>query len=211
MRKGIAISATALAALAVTAAPANANSWGDVPPPDKVTIKVINLNGSGCPKDSATAVVSPDREAFTIAYSAYTVQAGGNIPPIEARKNCLITLTVLVPGGFTYAVASTDHRGYADLQPGAIASQGASYWFQGHSQTTLTQHSIPVDSTNWQFTDKVSIPNLIYRPCGEDRYFIINTELGVRAGTDKSKISLLALDSTDGSIKTTYHFAWKKC
>ena len=31
------------------------------------------------------------------------------------------------------------------------------------------------------------------------------------AGTDKTKTSFITMDSTDGSINTVYHFAWKKC
>ncbi|MBZ4324335.1 DUF4360 domain-containing protein, partial [Streptomyces huiliensis] len=45
------------------------------------------------------------------------------------------------------------------------------------------------------------------------RYFNINTELRVDAGTsDTAKTtSFLMMDSTDGNISTLYHFAWKQC
>ncbi|MBT2213438.1 DUF4360 domain-containing protein [Actinomadura sp. NEAU-AAG7] len=213
MRKGIAISATALAALGVTAAPTNANASRTVPPPEKVTITVGSVIGSGCPTGTTAFVVSPDREAFTVAYSAYTAQAGGNSQPTDGRKNCQIALSVHVPQGFTYAIASTDHRGYASLQPGAVASQLASYYFQGLPKTTYVEHPIPTGLYgNWQFTDAVEIPQLVYKPCGVERYFNINTELRVAVGTsDASKVSFVAMDSTDGDLRTTYHFSWKTC
>ena len=52
----------------------------------------------------------------------------------------------------------------------------------------------------------------MYAPCGEERYFNINTELRVDAKSAKSAdTSFMAMDSTDGSINTLYHFAWKEC
>jgi hypothetical protein len=212
MRKGIAISAAALAALAATAAPASAKVPG-THGPTKVTIEVGSVNGSGCPPNTAAVVVSPDKEAFTVTYSQYTAQAGGSSKPTDARKNCQISLIVHVPGGFTYAIASTDHRGYAALQLGAKATQVASYYFQGLPHTAATEHPIPAAlKGSWQFTDEVPIPQLIYKPCGTERYFNINTELRVDVGaSDESKVSFASMDSTDGSIKTTYHFAWKEC
>jgi hypothetical protein len=50
-------------------------------------------------------------------------------------------------------------------------------------------------------------------PGGERRNFNINTELRVSAGSSdpKKTTSFMTMDSTDGSINTTYHFAWKRC
>lgn len=52
----------------------------------------------------------------------------------------------------------------------------------------------------------------MYAPCGEERYFNINTEMRVDAkSADPKSTSYMAMDSTDGSINTLYHFAWKEC
>ncbi|BCK68336.1 hypothetical protein Srufu_022890 [Streptomyces libani subsp. rufus] len=52
----------------------------------------------------------------------------------------------------------------------------------------------------------------MYAPCGEERYFNINTEMRVDAkSADPKSTSYMAMDSTDGSINTLYHFAWKQC
>ncbi|HEX8865764.1 MAG TPA: DUF4360 domain-containing protein, partial [Lentzea sp.] len=68
-------------------------------------------------------------------------------------------------------------------------------------------------SDNWQATDTTDIAAIVYHPCGEKRNFNINTELRANAGTSdpKKTTSFIAMDSTDGSIETTYHFAWKTC
>lgn len=211
------IAATGLAAMTLLTAPMlPGKSWGgDVPPPpDKIVIDVATVNGSGCPANTAAVAVSDDNTAFTVTYSAYLAQVGVGAKPTDFRKNCELDLRVHVPQGFTYAIAETDHRGFAHLEPGASALQKASYYFQGMSQTTSAEHPIssPIDD-NWQATDQVDVASLVWAPCGEERNFNINTELRVNAGTsDPTKTtSFVSMDSTDGSVKTTYHFAWKQC
>ncbi|MFJ6795137.1 DUF4360 domain-containing protein [Streptomyces sp. NPDC091268] len=182
-------------------------------PVDQVTVDVATVNGSGCRPGSATVAVSPDNTAFTVTYSEYLAQAGGGVAAAEARKNCLLSLVVHVPQGYTYAVAQVDYRGFGSLQEGAVGTQKASYYFQGMAQTAYRTHKFngALDD-NWQATDTTGIEALVFAPCGAQRNFNINTELRAEVGTsDPSKTSFMALDSTDGSINSVYHFSWKKC
>jgi hypothetical protein len=192
----------AIAALLTTALPAQGPSSGfDDPPPDKIVIKVATVNGS------------EDNTAFTVTYSDYLAQAGGNSDPTASRRNCQLSLIVHVPQGFTYAIASADYRGYALLQPGASAVQRASYYFQGSSGTVYKTHNFAgAYNDNWQATDTTDWAQLVYAPCGVQRNFNINTELRVNAGTQSpGKVSFMTMDSTDGDISTKYHLAWKEC
>ena len=74
------------------------------------------------------------------------------------------------------------------------------------------EHSGPFED-DWQTTDTTDVAQLVYAPCGEQRNFNINAELRANAGTSnpQTTTSFISMDSTDGSIKTTYHFAWKTC
>ncbi|WP_149183499.1 DUF4360 domain-containing protein [Streptomyces sp. TRM49041] len=203
------VGSTLLAPSASTAA-----GTGIVAPPDKIVIEIATVNGSGCPAGTAAVAVSPDNTAFTITYSEYLAQVGLGAKPTDFRKNCQLNLIVHVPHGFTYAVASADYRGYAHLEPGARAVQKASYYFQGSPDTAARQHPFngPYDN-NWQATDRTDWGQLVWAPCGVKRNFNINTELRVSAGTsDPTKTnSFIAMDSTDGDIKTIYRLAWKEC
>ncbi|AJT64189.1 DUF4360 domain-containing protein [Streptomyces chattanoogensis] len=209
---GAAAAAAALL-LAGSAAPTPMARVGDEPPTGKITIDVATVNGSGCRPGSAAVAIAPDNTAFTVTYSEYLAQAGGDSKPTDARKNCQIALNVHVPQGFTYAIARADYRGYASLAPGAKGLEQAGYYFQGSQETNRKRHTFsgPYD-TNWQTSDETDIDALVYAPCGEQRYFNINTELRVDATAAKpSATSFMAMDSTDGSINTLYHFAWKEC
>ncbi|GAA2280295.1 DUF4360 domain-containing protein [Streptomyces atrovirens] len=213
MAGGLLLSAAA-AALLTAALPAQGPATGfEDPPPDKIVIKVATVNGSGCPQGTAAVAVSADNTAFTVTYSDYLAQAGGNSAPTDSRKNCQLSLLVHVPQGFTYAIASADYRGFASLQPGAKGTQRASYYFQGSPNTEYRSHPFtgPIDD-NWQATDETDWAQLVYAPCGVQRNFNINTELRVSAGTTApDDVSFMTMDSTDGDISTVYHLAWKEC
>src|SRR5690349_8784033 len=43
-------------------------------PTDRIEIKVVKTNGSGCRAGSAEVAVSPDNTAFTVTYSTYLAQ-----------------------------------------------------------------------------------------------------------------------------------------
>ncbi|GAA0472889.1 DUF4360 domain-containing protein [Streptomyces stramineus] len=206
--------AVALVAAAFTPSAAATGSGDGVPPPDKIVIDVVTVNGSGCPAGSAHVSVSPDNTAFTVTYSTYIAQVGLGAKPTDFRKNCQLGLNVHVPQGFTYAVARADYRGFAHLEKGATGLERANYYFQGMQQTAFMNHHFtgPLND-DWQTSDTTDIDALIYHPCGAKRNFNINTELRVDAGTsDPTKTnSFMAMDSTDGNINTVYHFAWKTC
>jgi hypothetical protein len=213
MRTGLTVSAACLAALLLPLSAAQASAAADPPPPDRIVIDVLTVNGSGCPAGTAAVATASDNTSFTVTYSDYTAQAGGASDPTDFRKNCQINLGVHVPQGFTYAIAGADYRGFAHLEAGASGMEKANYYHQGMAQTTPVSHTLAGGySDNWQFSDRTDVSELVFKPCGEDRNFNINTELRVYKGTsDASKTSFMAFDSADGSVRTTYHFAWKAC
>ncbi|MFI0412468.1 DUF4360 domain-containing protein [Actinomadura sp. 3N508] len=215
MRKGIVFSAVAAIAMAAASAgPAAAAAPGSylVPGPDGVTIEIATVNGSGCPAGTAAVAVSDDKEAFTVTYSDYTVMAGGGAASTDFRKNCQISMKVHVPQGFTYAISNTDYRGFASLPAGATGVQKASYYFQGQQQTAAKTHTLRGEyADNFQFTDTNDVGQMVWKPCGEERNFNINTELRVTKGSNPEEMAFMAMDSADGSIKTIYRFEWMKC
>lgn len=202
------------ATTAVGPATVNDNSYFDDPPDDRVVIDIVTVNGSGCPEGTAAVAVSADNTKFTVTYSDYLAMVGVGAGPLDFRKNCQLNLVVHVPQGFTYAIVQADYRGFASIEEGASFESNATYYFQGMSQTTPTSHTFEgAMMDNWQVTDEVPVDQLVYKPCGEERNFNINTELRVHAGTSDTAetTSFATMDSTDADVKTEYHFAWLEC
>jgi hypothetical protein len=185
-----------------------------LPPPQRITIEVVTVNGSGCPAGTAAVAAASDNSAFTVTYSNYLAQVGVGAKPTDFRKNCQLNLRITIPQGFTYAIAEADYRGFAALAPGATGLERASYYFQGTSPTTAISHSFSgplVD--NWQASDVTDAAALVFAPCGLQRNLNVNTELRVSAGTSNptTTTSFMTMDSTDGSLSTVYHLAWMQC
>lgn len=184
------------------------------PPPGQITISIVTVNGSGCPAGSAAVAVSPDNTAFTVTYSQYLAQVGVGAKPTDRYRNCQLDLSVHVPQGFTYAIASADYRGFADLASGATGTETANYYFQGNPQTTPSSHRFngPYED-NWEGVDSVPVAALVFAPCGAQRNFNINTQILVNPGTSDTSTtnSFMTMDSTDGSVNTIYQFAWETC
>jgi hypothetical protein len=207
------LSAVVAAVLALSSV-VTPHSWNNPPPPDKIVIDVVNANGTGCPIGTSAVAVSQDNTAFTVTYNVYTALVGIGAGPLDGRKNCQIGLRVHVPQGFTYGIAQADYRGFAHLERGATGLERANYYFQGNSPTAFVQHPLagPFED-DWHFTDSTEVGAIVFKPCGEERNLNINTELRAAVGTSdpKKTTSFVTMDSTDGSITTTYHFAWLVC
>jgi hypothetical protein len=209
----IAGAVAALFASSTSAGAAQSPSTIDAPP-DKIVIELATVNGSGCPEGTAAVAVAPDNTAFTVTYSDYLAQVGVGSEPTDFRKNCQLNLIVHVPQGFTYAIARADYRGFAYLESGASGLERANYYFQGMPQTVQKSHQFKGPyNDNWQASDVTEVAQLVWAPCGEKRNFNINTELRVSAGTSDptATTSFMTMDSTDASVSTIYHLAWKEC
>lgn len=182
--------------------------------PGKVVIDVVKVNGSGCRKPTTQVAVSPDGEAFTVTYSEYLAQVGVGAKPNDYRKDCRITLRLDIPAGLTYAIQEVDYRGFGLLEPGASGVQSASYQFQTQPKPEPASHTFrgPFND-GWLNADVTDPADRSWSPCGKSRKLTIDTELRVSAGTSdpKTTTSMLGMDSTDGSIKTTYRFIWRSC
>jgi hypothetical protein len=181
-----------------------------VPPPDRITVRLITANGTGC--RPGTTVVAPflDNTGFTVTYSAYTAQDGDHITPVESRKNCQLGVQALVPQGYTYAISQVTYRGYLQLARGSVAMQQASYYFAGDPRTSHAQRMFSGEfANNW--TVNHEIHSLVWAPCRTVRNININSELRVHSNNPHSPISFMTMDSTDASWSTVYRFSWRRC
>jgi len=184
-----------------------------ITPSGKIRVEVVAVNGSGCRQGTAVVAAAPDNTAFTVTYSDFMAQVGGPSKPTDMRKNCQMGVQVYFPQGFTFAIAEADYRGFAHLMSGASGMERANYYFQGMSQTVYSSHTFPGPyNTDWQATDRAAVASLVYAQCGTSRIVNINAEIVMNAGASSPQAtSFMTMDSTDGSVNTIYHFAWKRC
>jgi hypothetical protein len=201
-------------AIALVAAAMAVTTFADVrPDPDTVHIKRLAYAGSGCPPGSAVADLAPDRTAFTLMFSEFIAELGPGVPAREARKNCQVNLSLHVPHGFTYGIASVDYRGYGIIERGTVGRQQATYYFQGQAPDATAWEDMwgPFDDI-WHVRHEVEYASIVWAPCGVERSLNINAQLRVehRSGPRTSK-AIMGMDSEDGNLHQIFHVVWAEC
>lgn len=204
MIKLAAVCAALLSSLAFAPAPTSAAVIAPV-----FTVHLLSVNGSGCPPGS-TAVSQASGSEFTVTYSNYIATAGDGASPLDFRKNCQLDVSVGVPSGWTYGVLEVDYRGFAYMDKDAHGSLSAGYYFAGLAQTYRQQHPLSgPQSGNYEFTDQA--PVVGWAPCHFNDTLNVNTDVRVFAGSNKSFLNELTMDSSDVNLSTVYHLGFKQC
>lgn len=181
------------------------------PPTGTVTVEKVKVNGSGCRSDTVAVAVSQDKQAFTVLYSTYLAQAGVGSKNKDERRTCSITVRLTVPVGVSYAIPTVDYRGFAHLEPGGSATLSGRYHLQGSGAPAYTVHSFGSGlDDDWLVTDVVGT-SPVYSQCGKDSKVDIDTELRAMADRDDAPTSYITMDSTDGTVATTYHLSYRSC
>jgi hypothetical protein len=208
MRKALIATGMSLAMLGMMPAPA-AQAAG----PDQFEIKGLTSAGSGCPAGTATASIEGGNR-FSVTYDAFQAWDGPGATPSDRDKACRLGIDVEVPAGLTYSVVEIQHRGSAYLVKGATASQRASYFWTGESETGVLRSSIdgPYDDI-WQFNDALPTVKLSPQPCGSKARLNAKLNLGVHAKTAaaKKETSSISQDSADGKFTTYFQIKFFPC
>jgi hypothetical protein len=203
-----------LGVVLATVQPGAAAVRSDDPPPGQFTMEVKRVHGSGCPPGTTTVVGTEDKTAFSLTYSNYTAQSGGGIATSQRRQQCVVTVGVGIPHGYTFGVTRTTFRGYADLAEGATGRLDTQYWFVGLPLTGLIRRELSGEyRDNWQATDDVPLPEVQWMPCRRGMVPLnIETSLAVDAGRmNPDTTSLMTMDATDSEVTTIYNIAWREC
>lgn len=185
----------------------------DSPNPDQVYIKRITYSGSGCPSGSVASNLSNDAKAFTLLFDSYLAEAGPGIPNGMANSRCRIVVDLKVPQGWSYTLFTVDYRGYMSLDPGVVATQNSSYWFQSTPDDVLALSSDyygPVDK-DYFISDTVDIDELVWSPCGKSRALNLETKIKVSNDSAPDNSGFITVDSIDGELAHIYGIKWIKC
>lgn len=174
----------------------------------------ITANGSGCPAGTWEAAISPDGQAFTVTFSAYeTTLSPGQATSIA---DCALGIDVHTPSGTSFSVGEFFYQGYALLdQTGMRATQSARYSFQGAPLVARQNRSElqgPYDNA-YLFSDRVSVNDLVWSPCGATRRLNAQTQLTLRNNAARTGSGYLNTTSVDGTIRTTFviRLNWMSC
>jgi hypothetical protein len=180
-------------------------------PPSNVTIASISYSGTGCPAGSVGTSLSEDKTTYTLIFDDFiaSVQAGN---ATTNQKNCLIDLNLNYPSGYQYSVVQQTYRGFVALDKGVTALQSSKYYFKSPLLYTTSSNPFkgPI-SQDYEKVDNVTLPSLIWSPCGTTGTMHINSAVSVSNLWNSSGNGQLTEDSADGKVTTTLGLQWAKC
>jgi hypothetical protein len=213
MRSILALLAPALVAATPIITP---NVQSDLPDPREIQITSATWSGNGCPANTVSTNISPDRTVITFGFSSFQTYIGPGVSPIERSKNCQLHLNLKYPGGFQFAVVDSTYHGFALLEPGVTGTFLSTYFFsQDASATTTTRTEIRGDalwSQGQVYTKSDSVPtaSLIYSPCGATGILNINNRISLTSSNSQAFGSITDDDATV-AFTQQLNLNWKNC
>jgi len=181
------------------------------PSPDDVYIEHVTTGGVGCPDPSTVStLISSDRRSFLVIFDRMLLE----YPPSPFIKNinCVAGVTLHIPNGWQFSVATVTTRGYAYLSPGVRARQTSKYFFAGNPIASAYHSQLQgYYDGDYEFTDNVGFTSKTWSPCGGSAIFAIDTSLNLNALSNKSGNALFNAETLDGRFQKEIHWQWKKC
>jgi hypothetical protein len=179
--------------------------------PSGVRIQGISYAGSGCSAGTISGKLSRDFTSFALYMHDFVAETGSRIPFSAKRKNCMLSVDLYVPAGWSYSIAEVEYKGYVDLDRGVTATQASSYYFQGSSLTSrLSTIMKGPKQASYTIKDILGIEALVWSPCGATRALNINAQVSLQS-TNRSAFGLITLDRIRGNIEQVYGLKWKRC
>jgi len=183
-----------------------------VPNPEGSYFAKVSANGSGCPRGTWDAAISPDGQTFTLRFSQYET----SLDPGKALavKDCQLAIKLHSPQGLSYSVGQFYYSGYAFLDsPGMTASQTAKYYFQGNPIASAENRSDmrgPMDK-EYVFDDKIAVTDLVWSKCGVDRNLNVATRVMAKNNARKTGSGYISNTTVDGAVELKFKLSWRRC
>ncbi len=102
-------------------------------PSDPVTLKQVEIGGSGCKNADASAANLLDNQTLTLDLKSLKASAGSTKSMAESRKFCQATILLNYPTGWTLAVAEVRGKLKLDLAKNQSAEIGVEAYTTGET------------------------------------------------------------------------------
>ncbi|GBG71767.1 hypothetical protein CBR_g9175 [Chara braunii] len=179
------------------------------PPPGSVTVGDVSAAGDGCPEGTYTAVVSDDAHALTVMFSDFTAVTDKALG--DRRKQCVVSLQLNYPQGFTFTLVDIILRGYANLDEGVKGVLQTSYYFSGQPGTADAP-VVKVGKFDANFEEGATFISPVVSVCNQVRNLNIRTEVRVEPGNFTPKRhGIVTVDSQDLKLTQIFAFSWEAC
>jgi hypothetical protein len=186
-----------------------------VPNADEIYIRSVTYAGSGCPEQTVSQNISPDRKAVSFLFAEFLAEITAGMTEeeraIQGKKDCELTIDMQYPNGWTYSVASVDYRGFADFDDGVSAERRTTIKFGDDAKhESFSSALISGFKGDFSFRDTFDVKEEVLAPCGTVKPLIIRVEAELFA-KDSDSSGFLSLDTLDGEMSHQFGIKWTEC
>jgi hypothetical protein len=189
----------ALVALALSAAPANA---------DDVRLGKLAYGGSGCPGGSASITLSSGQKALRLLFKQYQVAVGGTGKSFD-RKTCNLAIPLHVPQGKSVSILAVEYHGFNRLPPGARAQFSAEYFFAGGRGPIFAKTFDGPLIRAHVISNKLAASSIVWSGCGANVTLRINSSIRVR--TRNNARAVASVNAEDVQAALVYQLQSRSC
>ncbi len=167
--------------------------------------------GTGCQPGTVVSVLSPDDTQLSILFSDYVAKAGPGTGFTRDRRNCEVSVPLIVPNGYSVSIVGVDYTGYVGLPRGASAEFTARYFFAGRpgARPVLRRFS-GAQSTNYVIENDLQVTAETWSPCGAQAILRIPTSMVVN-NPFMTEDAIATLDSIDMTSGVIFQFQYRRC
>ena len=93
-----------------------------------------------------------------------------------------------------------------------MAQQISTYFFAGERQEARLRSAFsgPI-SENYQISDRLGLPSLVWSSCNATEPVVIKSEIKVDNRRNRDNSGLITLDTIDGKLTHSYGLMFRKC
>lgn len=194
--------------------------------PPSAIVSNLQIDGSGCDANNATAIMTQDLNYLSVLYDRFSAQIGRGTENPNAKaieKQCTILVDINVPQGWTFDIDSIEYKGYVEIpNKMAVAYQLATAEISGGKGFGFEQslmkgpkvenYSLLVKNKSL-FGNNTALKTMACLSSGQNIRIRIKSLIGVRnllAQIFKPAVKIV-VDSTDASFRQNLKLNWRRC
>lgn len=185
--------------------------------PTGAQILGADARGNGCPPGSVSTSLSPDSQELSILFDQFIAQSGGSSPQPVDKKHCIMDIQFQIPPGYSMALVSADYRGFAALEPGAMAQHEVLYSFnKSFAGSSFSSQTAQGPFNQDYFVRNVMDPSqLQWSPCHQNQVALtVRTSLVTQSGRlpdGRLAAAMVTLDTVDAAVQQNFRVSWRTC
>lgn len=173
------------------------------------------LSGNGCSRTTAGIAVSPDGQALSVLFDAFTAQVGGSSGTRMTRTSCILNIPVSAPAGTQVAISQADFRAYNQLADRAYAQYTTQYSMAGQVMPMILRRIVGPVNSDFESINRLRQQDIKWGPCGGTTSLSINTSVVVQANGQNAP-SMATIDSVDlrggpSDKALEFHLLYRSC